>query len=306
MLALASASAISVLLHTEIDFHWSASPACPCHYDDIFQHIDGLRPHAAASRSRNRIVTSGWHPVRILKGFANALKVSVNEADYYYQLIRSLRTFRYSAYVRQRYGECRNERQGRENLSVHIRRTDRYAFQKAVYRQTIYAIGIMRNTGLAKSLQYLLLPESSLRKIENRYCLRLLDHYLHATPHATYSICGDSTLEIEAFSGLIQASGIPDDRYHPAFCTRQGEVAWGLFGIRATHPRDALVDLLEMSASTHIAQSNPASTFSLVAALIGGVPIISRRPSHGFWRKMRAVLGAPPNEIETDDQTLPN
>ena len=249
---------------------------------------------------RKRVVTSGWNPVRIFKGFSSTLDTKVEEADFYYKMIRALRAFRYSDDVREKMSECTAIRRGDTHLALHTRRTDRFRFHRTVYRHQLSAFSIVRNTGMIKSLQYLLLPESWVRGIENHYLGKLLEGFLSAYPDATYTLYADSETEIEDLQQFINTAGMMDSRHYPAFCRRSADGRRGPFGMRDVHPRDALVDLLEMSTSDRIAQNNPASTFSLVAAMIGRVQIISKQPTHAFWRRMQAVLKKPPNEIVTD------
>jgi hypothetical protein len=300
MLALASASALAGLLDTQIGFTWLVTPACPCRYSDLFERIGGLRVEPLPGGRRKHVVTCGWNPIRIFKGFTSALDTRVKEADFYYEMIRALRALRYSDDVREKISGCAAIRRGDKHLALHARRTDRYRFHRTVYRQKLSAFSIVRNTGMIKSLQYLLLPESWVRCIENRYLGKLLEGFLAAYPDATYTLYSDSGTEIEDLKQFIKTAGIMDERHYPAFCSRLADGRGGQFGIRDVHPRDALVDLLEMSTSDQIAQDNPASTFSLVAAVIGGVKIISKQPTHAFWRRMQAVLKKPPNEIVTD------
>lgn len=304
MLALASASALAGLLDTQIAFPWPVTPACPCRYSDLFQQIGGLRVDPMPGGRRRHVVTCGWNPARIFKSFTSALDARIEEADFYYEMIRALRAFRYSDDVREKKSGCAAIQRGAKHLALHARRTDRYRFHRTVYRQKLSAFSIMRNTGMIKSLQYLLLPESWVRCIENRYLGKLLKGYLAAYPDATYTLYGDSGTEIEDLEQFIKTAGMMDERHYPAFCSRLAAGRGGQFGIRDVHPRDALVDLLEMSTSDLIAQNNPASTFSLVAAIIGGVKIISKRPTHAFWQRMQAVLKKPPNEIATGHETL--
>jgi hypothetical protein len=304
MLALASAAALARLLDTQIAFTWPVAPDCPCRYADLFQPIGGLREDPMPGGRGRHVVTCGWNPVRIHESFTSALGTRVNAADFYYETIRALRTLRYSEYVREKISGCTATRRGDKHLALHARRTDRYRFHRSVYRQKLSAFSIVRNTGIKKSLQYLLLPQSWVRGMENRYLGELLQGFVAAYPDATYTLYGDSETELADLEQRIKTAGIMDQRHCPAFCSRLAGGRRGRFGIRDVHPRDALVDLLEMSTSHGIAQNNPASTFSLVAAMIGRVKIISKQPTHAFWRTMQAVLEIPPNEIETDHATF--
>jgi hypothetical protein len=304
MLALASASALSGLLGEEIGFTWDESDACPCRFGDLFSDIEGLREGRRAAGHTRRAKTCGWHPVRIRKGFEKALKVRTREDEYYYAMIRALRNFGYSDTIETDLAECRKNRGGKAILSVHLRRGDRYEHHRRVYRHHVYAFNIIRNTGYRKSLQYLLLPETRNRKNEYEDIRRRVTAHLKAYPGGAYTLYGDSKADLNHLNGFLAQSGIPAASYAPGFCSRREEELREAHGIRDTHPREALVELLEMATGHGIVQNNPASTFSLVAAIIGRVRINSRQPSHAFWLKIRKVLGAAPNEIVTEDETL--
>jgi hypothetical protein len=305
MLALASASALSGLLNTKIAFTWTGSPVCLCRFSDLFSHIDGLREGPTTAGRGTRVNTCGWHPERIRKGFEKVLKVRIREDEYYYGMIRALRNVRYVPAVETHLSQFRKLRGGENTLSVHIRRGDRLDLHRRVYRHHIYAFNIIRNTGYVKSLQYLLLPEAWIRKIENEDIRRLVEAHLRDFPGSSCTLHGDSRESIEDLAGFLGQSGIPAVGYPLPFC-RRGDDRREMFGIRETHPRDALVELLKMSMSRGIVRDNPASTFSLVAAIVGRVRINSRQPTHAFWVKIRKVLGAAPNEIKSENETVPN
>lgn len=299
MLALSSVSALSRMLDTEIRFTWDDSPVCPCSFSDLFAQIEGAQEGIKGAGCARRVETCGWHPLRIRKAFETLLGVRIREDDFYYGMIRAMRGFRYDDAVNAQVAESGRNRGGKEILSVHLRRGDRYEHHHRVYRFHLYAFSIIKNTGFKKSLQYLLLSENRLRKIENENIRRLVEMHLNAFANGSYSLYGDSKGEIGRLAGFLRTSGIPPVKYSPGFCCHKKNERLKAFGIRDTYPREALVELLEMSTSCGIVQNTPASTFSLVAAIIGRAAIKSQQPSHAFWVRIREVLGTAPNEIET-------
>ncbi len=297
MLALAAASALSKILHSKITFSWENSPVCPCEYSDLFKEIPGLKVNQASDKHRHYVKTDKWNPIRILNDFKQALRIEINEADYYHKFIKSLRAFEYNEYVTHRLSDCIKKLERNNNLAIHIRRTDRITFHKKVYIHKLFAIPIIRNTGIGKSLQYLLLPDSLIRRTENKYLFNLLKKNLACHPDSTYSLYSDSQYELEKANKYFIDSGIHTHHYHPGYCDAQGNGCWKKIGNRHTSMQDALIDLLEMSNSNRIAQNNPASTFALVSSIIGCVKIVSKQPMHEFWRKITTVLGEQPNAI---------
>ena len=65
--------------------------------------------------------------------------------------------------------------------------------------------------------------------------------------------------------------------------------------LRKTNIEDAMIELLCLSKCDAIAQSNRASTFSLVAAMIGGKPILTPETRYPFYHAIKAETGMPPN-----------
>jgi hypothetical protein len=299
MLALAAASSLAKLLQSEIHFNWAEEPRCKCGYHEVFGEMPGLMVDKRESSGYSRIETGWKDPAGIFKGFEEALHVQLSEEVYYYQFLESLRDLNYSEYVRVQLSRCLKKRQGYNNLAIHIRRTDRINHHKKVYKHGFDALNIIRNTGIKKSIQYLFLPESVISQLENRYFTDILKKNLSNFPDSTYSLYCDSQDELEHTLQYFRNAGIPDQPYFMSYCADPKNKCWGEFGIRNTRMSDALVELLEMSNSSWIAQNNRASTFSVAAAIIGRVKIISQKPAHKFWRKIKAILGENPNTIST-------
>lgn len=299
MLALAAASSLVKLLQSEIHFNWAEEPRCKCEYDEVFGEMPGLMVDRIESSGYSRIETGWKDPDGILKGFEEILHIKLDEETYYYQFLKSLRDLNYSEYVREQLSRCLKKCQGNYNLALHIRRTDRIVHHKKVYKHGFDAINIIRNTGIKKSIQYLFLPESVISQLENRYFTDILKKNFSNFPDSTYSLYCDSRDELESTLQYFRNAGIPDQHYLMSYCADPKNECWGEFGIRKTSMRDALVELLEMSKSSWIAQNNRASTFSVVAAIIGRIKIISQTPAHKFWRRIKAILGESPNTIST-------
>ncbi len=295
MLGLASASAVAGLLEKEIFFSWRNTPRCPCEYNELFSSISGLRIGHPPKLGQRIVQTDGWNPVRVVNDFEKSLRVEIDRETFWYRMVHTLRTLEYSHSVTSKLAKFHKLSSGTDSLAIHVRRTDRLIHHGRLYRHKLSAYRIARNTGLKKSLQYLLFPTPFVCRLENRTLLTLLKNFLSKYPTATYSLYCDSREEHDRVRQYFKDGGIPVMKYRAGYCGLPESGAWGTYGIRNTRVRDALVELLEMSRNHYIVQNNPASTFSLVAAIIGSVPIISRKPTHEFWQAIAEKLGAEPN-----------
>ncbi len=178
MLGLASASAVADVVESEICFSWRNTPRCPCEYNALFTSIPGLRISHPPKRSQKIVQTDGWNPVRIVNDFENNLRVEFDRETFWYRMVHTLRTVEYSHSVNKKLTESRNPLSGRDALAIHIRRTDRLVHHGRLYRHKHRAFRIARNTGLVKSLQYLLCSTSLTCHLENRTLSNLLKSFL--------------------------------------------------------------------------------------------------------------------------------
>ncbi|MHA7870879.1 MAG: hypothetical protein ACX939_00875 [Hyphococcus sp.] len=57
-----------------------------------------------------------------------------------------------------------------------------------------------------------------------------------------------------------------------------------------------MLEMLCLASCDAIAQNNRASTFSLVASIIGATPIVTPRPRYPFWTTIEETTGMSPND----------
>lgn len=298
MLGIASALALSKILNSEITFTWNNNRNCPAEYADLFKAMPGLHVNNNPKDKLIQVKTSGWDPINIFEGFKTQIDNDLDLENFLFEFIRSLKDLPFSDYVKQQFLNWKKNLIVKTNLAIHIRRTDRiehhkYLYKKIFSKQFLY---IIRSTGLIKSLQYTFFSPDYLKSIENNSMKKLLNQYLSDKPGITYSLYCDS------FEDLIQTEKEFNNIsyslcYYPSYCSINRDEIWGQFGVRKTQIQDALIDLLCMSASTWIAQNNSASSFSLVASIIGGTPIVTRQPTHNFWKKIIKIFDKKPYDI---------
>jgi hypothetical protein len=149
ILALGSVLALSKSLQSTIVFPWRVQPDCPAEYNELFNEMSGIRIDNLLKSSDSLIVTS-WEPIGIFQNFKKALKHQISLEEYCFYFIEALRSLRYSDLIMDRFNSHYSQTQNNKNLAIHLRRTDRLAYNK--------------NSGVAE-----LRDES----IGNRYILKL-------------------------------------------------------------------------------------------------------------------------------------
>lgn len=304
MLGLSSVLAISKLLNTEIAFEWRIDDACPSDYFVLFKKMPGLLINEMPTNSSVSVQSNGWDPLRIYRAFQTQLNHPIKIEDYLYYLIKSIQQFEYHDLVLDKFSQWLTKRSGTYNLGIHIRRTDRIKHHQQLLKRFLRSPKsdqvIIQAIGIRKTLQYLILPSSSISKMENKYLAKLTKKYLDKENDCTYTLYCDSQNELKECNEEFKKLGISSHRYFPSYCelfdSSTGDSGNEL-GKRETSVQDALVEMLGLSKSTWIAQNTSASSFSLVASIIGKVPIVTRQPTYPFWSTINTVLGKSPYDV---------
>ncbi len=291
MMALAAVRACAG--DTPVRFIWSNDDSCPGEYEDVFIATDAFAP-AEAAPDDVRVIQTGWEPYEIFEVFRKELGLDVSRATFSARLVAALDGL---AFHDAHLGASKDWRaaQGEAPLvGIHVRRTDRTAQHRRQFRDFL-----MRKSGLNRELPLLLTalyglaPTSLLRVYENAHLTSAYRGYCKNLSDCSFAVFADDEIEAQNVETAIA-------RNAPKALRRKGpdsEPLQHLQRLRRTSLSSAMIDLLCLSKCDAIAQSNRASTFSLVAAMIGRTPILTATSRYPFWLKLEEDLGAAPNAL---------
>ncbi|MEO1133210.1 MAG: hypothetical protein AAFX40_10950 [Cyanobacteria bacterium J06639_1] len=308
LIALGSILALAKSLETENQFPRSIDPASSSEYGDLFEEMKGIRVCDRHEGKGAPIGKARWEPMGIFTDFKRTLNHSISLEEYCHHFVESMRSLRFRQDILNEYHSHYGRASVSNTLAVHIRRTDMldrhrlslreyFSNDKRVKRRATHAF---RALGMMKSIQYAVLSPEAIRTTENKYLARIIARELNADSRASYSIYVDSESEIDFFQQQLCRQGISDGRYFPSYCNVGQNSSWGTFGKRNTSTRDALIEILGMSASSGILQNMSASTFSICSSIMGGVPILTSQPTQWFWKSMQDVFGKPLYDVRTE------
>jgi len=276
-----------------VRFIWSNDDSCPGDYEDVFIATDLFAP-AEAAPDDARVIQTGWEPYEIFESFKKELGLDFSRATFSARLIAALDG---SGFHEAHLGAAKSWRaaQGETPLAgIHVRRTDRTAQHRQQFRDFL-----MRKSGLNRELPVLLTalyglaPSPLLRAYENAHLTSALRGFCTARSECAFAVFADDEFEAQNVENAIARSA-------PKALRRKGpdsEPLQHLQSLRRTSLSGAMADLLCLSKCDAIAQSNRASTFSLVAAMIGRRPILTAKSRYPFWLKLEEDLGAAPNAL---------
>ncbi len=291
LLAMAAAAAVGSMVDRPVAFGWRNDDECPCDPEELFESSERMRIVANEPLADAELDTLEWDPLLILQRAQQILGKALPVRPFLEAFLHALRTLpiRSDILDQARAWSLAPER-GDGNVALHVRRTDRIAHHRNVFERGA-PINEILTFGVGKSLFYLVSSPERIRSVENRWLLRQLRSAAGSSMgERTYTLYCDSRSELELLeSWLLRRAS--DLGYYPSPATEAE--AWTTRQLRETSTRDALVELLAMSSASAIIQSNRTSTFSLVAALIGRAPIVSRRPAHRFWREIERTFHVP-------------
>ena len=276
-----------------VRFIWSNDESCPGEYEDVFIATDAFAP-AKAAPDDARVIQTGWEPYEIFEIFRKELGLNFSRATFSARLIAALDGL---AFHKSHLGAATDWRaaQGSTPLvGIHVRRTDRTAQHRRQFRDFL-----MRKSGLNRELPVLvtalygLAPSPLLRVYENGHLTSALRGFCKTRSQCAFAVFADDEFEAQNVEAAAARSA-------PTALRRKGpdnEPLQHLQRLRRTSLSSAMTDLLCLSKCDAIAQSNRASTFSLVAALIGRTPILTATSRYPFWLKLEEDLGAAPNAL---------
>jgi hypothetical protein len=281
----------------EIYFPWSIDPSCPGAYEDILKPIPNLAPRADPPPDCRVLDTHGWEPLEIYKQLKAQLKLGLSLQDFCKNLVLELRRLPFHDELTASAKEWRQSNGEAALLGVHIRRTDRAELHREQFRAFVMRKqGLNRELPLYLSAMYGFLPASFMRTYENRALCRLLRDYKDRSQNFRYAVFSDDRQEVTSFEDSVERAGIESRRYLHRSPQAKHSPESKNNSLRKTNIKDSVMDLLCLSECDAILQNNRASTFSLVASIIGARPIISAKTRYSFWRTIEDETSMQPND----------
>lgn len=279
-----------------IYFPWSDDPSCPGRFEDVFNADPNLIPASGPASNATVLETHGWEPLTIYEQLRAALRLTLSLEEFCRNFVLELRSLKFRSGILDAVRDWRvqcNE----TLLGVHIRRTDRTAHHKGQFQAFLMGKqGLNRELPVYLSAMYGLCPASFMSAYENVALVRSMRRFGKERNDLRYAVFTDNRREALGFEKAAF-------RYGVAYVTEEGAVrsskrAENRFdqGLRETSLRNAVIDMLRLSECDAIAQGNRASTFSIVASIIGAKPIITPGPLYPFWRVIKDANGCAAND----------
>ncbi|MEX6633402.1 hypothetical protein [Hyphococcus lacteus] len=279
---IAIAAARACVPDRPINFHWINDASCPGEFHDLFKASPDWIVSPTPSSNCVMVETHPWEPFSIYEAFNDRLALGLSSAEFSHRFIHTLRTLPFKDEFPQHAKVWRDSFKSDRLTGVHLRRTDRAELHRKQFRAFL-----LRKQGLNRELpfylnaMYGLLPEAIVHQYENVTIGMLLrKHQTHS-----YVLFSDSAASVAAFDGIVQKIGIKK----ASISDRIDNSAE--FALRETSLKGALLELLCLAQCNTIVQSNRASTFSLVAAIIGAKPILTPQTRYPFWQTIEAQTG---------------
>lgn len=232
------------------------------------------------------VETHPWEPFSIYEAFNERLALGLSSAEFSHRFIHTLRTLPFKDEFFQHAKTWRDSIEADRLTGVHLRRTDRAELHRKQFRAFLLRKqGLNRELPLYLSAMYGLLPEALVHQYENLIIGMLLrKHQIHS-----YALFSDSAASVAAFDRVVQKLGLKK-----ANTSNRADNS-AEFVLRETSLRGAFLELLCLAQCNTIAQNNRASTFSLVAAIIGAKPILTPQTHYPFWQTIETQTGFMPN-----------
>ncbi len=276
-----------------VQFPWSNDPSCPGEYEDIFEPVPGFE-RAVAPVPGSIYVETGWEPFGVYDQFNRVLALNLPQAEFSRRLVLELRRLPFRPALVQAAADWRQAQGGQPLVGVHIRRTDRIDLHRKQFNDFLTGkAGINRELPVYLTAMYGLCPPGFIRSYENAMLSLALRRYKSAFPDFSYAVFTDDRDEAGGFHKAADNYGAGGARRLKQ--SPQTEYMAKTDRLRRTTIADAVVDLLCLSQCDAIAQGNRASTFSLVASILGSRPVITAKTMYPFWR-----------QIENDTEMTPN
>lgn len=294
---LAVASALACTRDEIIHFPWLINPPCPGRYQDV------LAPHARLVCTDSRqedwpaVDTSPWDPSLIYPAFCQARTTTLPPDAFWTGFVHAVRSLPFHDHLIAAATGWRVAQASPYLVGVHIRRTDRINHVKLglVRFERSWHSKDNELPPLQTALYTRATPETVAR-VENTAIWAMIALRRIFRKGLKVAVFADDTVQRDAFIAAGRRFGFrPSDFADPpANAAARSRPRVGKR--RETGLSDAALEILCLSKCDAIVQNNRASSFSLVAAIVGAKPILSGTTRYTFWHDCVAATGRAPND----------
>ncbi len=268
-----------------IYFPWLNDPSCPGDFHEILDPIPNLHVGSSSSNHGVCLKTHNWEPLSIYRQLRNELDLSLSEPEFCIRFVDTLRHLPFKSELKQRASQWRQSHKNEPMIGVHIRRTDRLAQHREEFRRAIIRRqGISRELPLVMSAVYGIFPPAFVSFYENVVIGAQLKKVFSQNINFGFSIFSDRRQHIEGVKKVTDRCGVATKNHLKPGPLNLKNFAEADQEHRQTSLVEAAIDLLGLASCDAIIQNNRASTFSLVASLIGMKPILSAKTNYPFWQ----------------------
>lgn len=271
-------------------FPWLNDSSCPGDFHEILDPIPNLRVGSISPKNGIPLNTHNWEPLSIYSQLNKELDLSLSKSEFCLGFVHALRHLPINSDLKDQATQWRQSRGCEPMIGVHIRRTDRMAqhrdeFRKAIFRNQ----GISRELPIGLGAAYGIFPPGVISFYENTIIGAQLKKFKSQNKNFGFSIFVDNPQYIEGVKKMARWSGISNTTHLEPGPISLERTADADQGNRQTSLTNAVVDLLCLASCDAIIQSNRASTFSLVASIIGRTPIVSAKTGYPFWHAIETA-----------------
>ena len=279
-----------------ICFPWLNDPSCPGEYEDILDPLPNLMVRKGPSSDAVPLHTQIWEPLNIYSYLNEVFDLKLSQSDFCKRLVFELRHLPFKLELTEQARQWRNGKGDVPMLGVHIRRTDRAAQHRNEFREFVLRKqGLSGELPLYLSALYGVFPSAFMQFYEDAVLCKSIGSFKKLYSNFNYSIFSDDHQQVLGLEKTAAFFGITRQKHLTR--TYFTDSTKGLNGkdLRQTDIKGALVDLLCLSQCDAILQNNRASTFSLVASIIGATPIVTAKTHYPFWLAIEEATSLSPS-----------
>ena len=295
LLAIAAVRACAI--DTEVKFMWNEDNGCPGKYEDVLEPIPFFTLLTEPPRQSNALTHLSWNPLEIFDELSGLFGLSMGMNEFSTRFIAALKTSPFKPQLVSAAKDWRACFGSHKVIGIHIRRTDRIKHHQAALRSKQGGNSVLyvkKQLPFFQSLLYRFGSDRLIGDLENIELYRRIAPKI-LSPDWRLATFSDDEREKKRFTKGWQWS--QPNKVTVFGLSKTSEITTNATSTRRkTSLRDAAIELLCLSRCDAIAQNNSASTFSLVASIIGSKPILTTKTHHDFWRRIEDVSKTSPND----------